>query len=72
MDPCSYGHGPGYDVHQPYYKTYHGYNGYSHPHYGHYGHGHHYEYKHGYHHGNWPENVICAMNGPMDLLRQRH
>ena len=73
MEPYSYGHGPGYDVHQPYYKTYHGYSGYSHPHYGHYGHGHHYEYKHGYHHGkNCLETVIWTRGQwLMDLLRER-
>ena len=68
MAPHSYGHGyePHHHVHQPYYKaSYHGYNGYSHPHYGHYEHGHHYEnghhydYKHGYHPGKkCQENII--------------
>ena len=49
MVNSSYGHGPGYDVPQPYYKTYHGYSGYSHPHYG--GHYKHFHGYHGYHPG---------------------
>ena len=64
----SYGHGPGYDVHQPYYKTYHGYSGYSHPHHGHYGY-HHHGY-HGYHPGE-NETLIKVIRNSNTIVSER-